>query len=110
MNTLELITAVCSVILGVSGVMGLAYAMTLKPRIERIETATSLSLEHLAPNGHEDEAHPDDRGLPLRRLVHRLAREQRRTSDRLTDGAGWMQEHHLKHVRHDPEWPAERSA
>lgn len=110
MSWFELITGICGVIIGVSGVMGLAYRLTLKPRIERIEDATSLALEHLAPNGHEDEAHPDDRGLPLRRLVHRLAREQRKTTDRLSEGAGWMHDHHLEHVRRDPEWPAERSA
>lgn len=110
MSTLELIAAVCSVVLGVAGVMGLAYTLTLKPRIDRIETATSLALEHLAPNGHEDEAHPDDRNLPVRRLLHRLARDQRATAERLAEGSEWMRDHHLQHVRHDSSWPGERSA
>lgn len=101
------IGGVVAIILGVSGVMGLAYRFTLQRRLDRIERATSLSLEHLEPNGHEEEAHPDDRDLPVRRLLHRLAREQRATTARLESGAEWMRGHHLEHVRHDPAWPGE---
>jgi hypothetical protein len=111
LNIFELIAAACSAALGIAAVMGLAYRLTIMPRLNRIEEGTKLALYHLVPNGHEDEAHPDDRDLPVRRLLHRLAREQRGTNERLGEGATWMRGHDLEHVRHDPSWPdRERSA
>ena len=95
--------------LGLAGVLGLAYRLTLMRRMDRLDRALKSVEYHLVPNGGEDDAHPDDRGQPLRTLLMRTRRDVRDIDGRLAHGNGWMRDHDIEHLRRDPAWPVERA-
>ncbi len=109
-DLLTLVTLVCTTVLAVSAVLGLAYRYTLRPRLERITAAMGAVEYHLIPNGSElAEAHPEDRDLPLRVLTLRMARRQREMIHSIDDhnvgGSTWRRSHENEHLKRDPTWP-----
>lgn len=103
-DMLILISVASGAVLGAAGVLGLAYRLTFMRRLERLEAVLRAVEYHLAPNGHEGEAHPDDRGLPMRTLVMRTARVVRWIQQDLDGGSAWMQSHTTAHIRREAGW------
>lgn len=116
----QTVVVLTGAILGISACVsligGVAYRLTLIPRLEAIDRKVDAvdakaqqALHAIEPNGHEDEAHPDDRGVPLRTLTLRVAREQRVARDKLEAetviGKRWHRAHELEHTRRDASWP-----
>jgi len=119
----------------IGGVLHMGWRLYVRPHLDRIEQSSSTAVDavrrdvtdaltraanevadvkreihavrsQVAPNGHENEGHPDDAGVPLRTLVLRQGREQRHHTARLDEGADWMRNHDTEHVRRDPQWQA----
>lgn len=123
MEQAQTIGAYAGAILAISACVslfgGIAYRLTLLPRLESIDrkvdavdAKAQAALHAIEPNGHEDEAHPDDRGVPLRTITLRVAREQRDVRDKLEAetaiGKRWHRTHELEHTRRDSTWPEQQ--
>lgn len=84
---------------GLLALVGAFYGVTIRPRLERVSQELRAVRFHLEPNGHEDEAHIDDRNLPVRTLLMRVARRQRESDGLIADLERRHQAHDLDHAR-----------
>ena len=101
-----IVSLISGAVLAFAGVLSLFYRWTLRARLCRLETVLTLVEFHLEPNGYENEAHPDDRDQPVRKLLLRSARRGREIAADLDLLKTRTAEHETQHIRHDPNWPA----
>ena len=80
---------------------------TLRHEIaSQVQPIHAIVQRELAPNGHEHEGDPQDRGVALRTLALRTASRARRVDHELDDMQEQQESHEREHIRREADWPS----